>query len=70
VAAAASVLHLHPNTLRYRLRRSSELFELSLDDPDGRLAAWMFLRLNPTYTVPGQPADDGGSKVGPVARSS
>jgi hypothetical protein len=55
VAAAASVLHLHPNTLRYRLRRASELFELALDDPDGRLAAWMFLRLSPAYTVPGQP---------------
>jgi hypothetical protein len=45
VAAAAETLLLHPNTLRYRLRRVADLFELSLDEPDGRLAAWMFFRL-------------------------
>lgn len=45
VASAAATLLLHPNSLRYRLRRISELFDLSLDEPDGRLAAWMFLRL-------------------------
>ena len=45
IATAAAALLLHPNTLRYRLRRAAELFDLSLDEPDARLAAWLFLRL-------------------------
>ena len=30
-------LHIHPNTLRYRVRRAEELLGMSLDDPDNRL---------------------------------
>lgn len=45
VAAAAGSLGVHPNTLRYRLRRAAELFDLGLDHPDNRLAIWMQLRL-------------------------
>jgi DNA-binding PucR family transcriptional regulator len=45
VGAAARELGVHPNTLRYRLRRSAELFGISLDHPDDRLAVWMQLRL-------------------------
>jgi DNA-binding PucR family transcriptional regulator len=37
VRRAADELHIHPNTLRYRLRRAEELLGISLDDPDGRL---------------------------------
>jgi len=37
VRAAATELNVHPNTLRYRLRRAEELLGIALDDPDGRL---------------------------------
>lgn len=45
VAAASASLYLHPNTFRYRLRRTKELFGLDLADADTRLLAWMSLRL-------------------------
>ncbi|EHR52514.1 hypothetical protein SacmaDRAFT_4328 [Saccharomonospora marina XMU15] len=35
---AAGALAIHPNTLRYRMRRLLELVPLDLDDPDVRLA--------------------------------
>ncbi|HEY6785954.1 MAG TPA: helix-turn-helix domain-containing protein [Trebonia sp.] len=47
--AAARRLHVHPQTIRYRLRQVSELFGDALADPDGRfrlllaLRAWRFL---------------------------
>ena len=44
----AKALCIHENTLRYRIRRVQELFELDLDDPDVRLVAWLQLRLAPT----------------------
>ncbi|WP_030855366.1 PucR family transcriptional regulator [Streptomyces sp. NRRL F-4474] len=44
IATAASLLRVHPNTLRHRLRRARELFALDLDDPDVRLAVWLELR--------------------------
>lgn len=37
VRAAAAELNVHPNTLRYRLRRAEDLLGITLDDPDGRL---------------------------------
>ncbi|MFI6582962.1 PucR family transcriptional regulator [Embleya sp. NPDC050493] len=43
--AAAHGLSVHPNTLRYRLRRARELFGVDLDDPTGRLLADIGLRL-------------------------
>lgn len=45
VAEAATQLGVHTNTLRYRLRRTVELFDISLDDPDDRLSLWLQLRL-------------------------
>lgn len=45
IGQAASELGIHPNTLRYRLRRTHELFGVSLEHPDDRLAVWMQLRL-------------------------
>ena len=36
--AAAERLRIHPNTLRYRMKRLLELVPLNLDDPDVRLA--------------------------------
>jgi PucR C-terminal helix-turn-helix domain len=45
VQVAAALLHVHPNTLRYRLRRIRETAPVDLDDPDQRLATWLELRL-------------------------
>lgn len=42
---AAAVLHVHPNTLRYRMRRISEVVgEQRLEDPAARLALQLQLR--------------------------
>ena len=45
IALAAKSLFIHANTLRYRLRRVKDLFNITLDNPDDRLAVWMQLRL-------------------------
>lgn len=45
-AAAARRLNVHPNTLRYRLRRARDLFGVDLSDPAVRLLAEVGLRLN------------------------
>jgi DNA-binding PucR family transcriptional regulator len=37
VRAAADDLHIHPNTLRYRIGRAEEILGMSIDDPDDRL---------------------------------
>ncbi|WP_031170146.1 PucR family transcriptional regulator [Streptosporangium roseum] len=57
VPRAAEVLSLHPNTLRYRLRRISELIDL--DDPDTRLALVIQLRLRRTPDRNPTPCPDG-----------
>jgi DNA-binding PucR family transcriptional regulator len=44
-AATASVLSLHQNTLRYRLRRAQELFGVDLNNPDDTLTLWLSLRV-------------------------
>ncbi|OZD53158.1 hypothetical protein CH252_12400 [Rhodococcus sp. 06-1477-1B] len=44
IRAAATRLGIHPNTLRYRVRRAAEQFGLALDDASSRLALWMQLR--------------------------
>ncbi|MEV0050890.1 helix-turn-helix domain-containing protein [Saccharopolyspora shandongensis] len=38
LGAAAARLEVHPNTVRYRMRKMAELTPLDLDDPDARLA--------------------------------
>ncbi|MFF8917195.1 PucR family transcriptional regulator [Streptomyces sp. NPDC015032] len=48
--AAARRLNVHPNTLRYRLRRARELFGVDLDDPTVRLLADIGLRLTERAT--------------------
>ncbi|WP_338702833.1 helix-turn-helix domain-containing protein [Streptomyces sp. Q6] len=45
VPRAAQLLVLHPNTLRYRLRRVRERFGVDLDDPDTRLVVTLAVRL-------------------------
>lgn len=44
VAAAAAVLHVHPNTVRYRVRRLEQVLSTSLSDPDVRLLLSLSLR--------------------------
>ncbi|MFD8692015.1 PucR family transcriptional regulator [Streptomyces sp. NPDC059651] len=45
VARAAARLVVHPNTLRYRLRRARERFGVDLDDRDTRLLITLAVRL-------------------------
>lgn len=45
VRKAADSLHVHPNTLRYRLRRIAEQTGLNLDDADECLGLWLQLRV-------------------------
>lgn len=45
VAAASRALGVHPNSLRYRLRRITQVCGLDLDSPDARLLAAVQLRL-------------------------
>jgi DNA-binding PucR family transcriptional regulator len=44
VAAAAQQLHVHPNTVRYRVRRIETMLTTSLADPDVRLLLSLGLR--------------------------
>ncbi|WP_163893762.1 PucR family transcriptional regulator [Mycolicibacterium hippocampi] len=44
VAAVARQLHVHPNTVRYRIRRIEKLLGTSLDDADERLVLALGLR--------------------------
>ncbi|MCV7192083.1 PucR family transcriptional regulator [Mycolicibacterium brumae] len=44
VATAAERLHVHPNTVRYRVRRIAKLLGASLDDPETRLLLALSLR--------------------------
>lgn len=53
VASTARQLGVHPNTLRYRLRRLRTRFGLDLDDPDVRLLAELGLRAAGLYPAPG-----------------
>ena len=47
VAAAAQWLHVHPNTVRYRVRRIEEIIGASLSDSDVRLLLSLSLRATP-----------------------
>jgi sugar diacid utilization regulator len=60
MVGAAARLHVHPNTLRYRLRRIRELTGLDLEDPDARLAVALQLRLAtvPTRVPPDDPDEE------------
>ncbi len=45
IAAAAQELHVHPNTVRYRVRRIEKLLSTSLANPDVRLLLSLGLRV-------------------------
>ena len=44
VAGIAAELHVHANTVRYRLQRIAAQYELALDRPHARFAVWALLR--------------------------
>ena len=44
VRVAAERLHVHPNTVRYRVRKAVAVSGIDLDDPDARLMAAVMLR--------------------------
>jgi hypothetical protein len=46
VAQASARLFVHPNTLRYRLRRIGQICGLDLNDPEARFAAMLQLRID------------------------
>ena len=52
VSSAADALHVHPNTLRYRLRRLAEIGEMDLGDSEERFAAQLLLRIVPELYEP------------------
>lgn len=52
---AAKAMHVHPNTLRYRIQRITELSDLDLSDPDVRLALTLQLRTHTRATSPTPP---------------
>ncbi|MFE6286262.1 PucR family transcriptional regulator [Streptomyces sp. NPDC057877] len=54
IPRAAERLTLHPNTLRYRLRRVRERFGVDLDDPDTRLVVMLAVRLAGSGTEDGE----------------
>lgn len=45
VNVASQYLHIHPNTLAYRLRRITEVSGLNLDDPNQRISMFIDLKL-------------------------
>ncbi|HEU5085934.1 MAG TPA: helix-turn-helix domain-containing protein [Roseiflexaceae bacterium] len=44
LARTAEALHVHRNTLLYRLERIRDISGMNLDDPDDRLALWLALK--------------------------
>jgi sugar diacid utilization regulator len=45
IAETARVLHIHPNTLRYRIDQINQLLDVDFDDPDCRFHLILALRL-------------------------
>ncbi|MFC4004957.1 PucR family transcriptional regulator [Prauserella oleivorans] len=45
IDASSTALGIHRHTLRYRLRRISELLDTDLDDPTARAELWLALRM-------------------------
>ena len=55
VSVAAATLHVHPQTVRYRLAALREAFGETLDDPGARLELAIALRM--THPASPEPAD-------------
>jgi len=61
VGVAGKSLHVHPNTVRYRIRKAVAVSGIDLDDPDTRLMAAVLLRAGalsktPTKRRPSDPS--------------
>ena len=52
VNLTSKTLHVHPNTVRYRIRKAVDVCGIDLDDPDARLIAGVLLRAVALSTVP------------------
>lgn len=62
-ALAAKQAHVHVNTLRYRLRKLTEIAHLRLGDADERFALMLQLRLFPELLDGGGSADSGSGEI-------
>lgn len=51
ISTTARALHVHENTVRYRLSRVSDLFGIDLDDPETRMTTWISLRGKAIFDV-------------------
>ncbi|MGB9183882.1 MAG: helix-turn-helix domain-containing protein, partial [Solirubrobacteraceae bacterium] len=51
--AVAAQLHVHPQTVRYRMAKLRELLGESLDTPDGRFELALALRIRAAYSGTG-----------------
>jgi DNA-binding PucR family transcriptional regulator len=59
VGGAAQLLGVHPNTVRYRVRRIEKLLSASLSDPEARLVFSLGLRASePLRRVLDEPGDE------------
>lgn len=73
VGAAARELHVHPQTVRYRLARLRELFGDALDDPQARFECELALRAVPRSQVPyttGEPGPEPKGEEGTAEEQS
>lgn len=57
LAQTSEALHVHRNTLLYRLRRVGEISGLDLEDPEERLALWLALKAHRVIRTLDAPAD-------------
>jgi purine catabolism regulator len=57
LARTAAALHIHRNTLLYRLGRIVEISGHDLDDPEERLALWLALKAHRVLHAQAEPPD-------------
>jgi len=49
LARTAETLHVHRNTLLYRLTRISQICGVDLEDPETRLCLWISVKFHPLF---------------------
>jgi DNA-binding PucR family transcriptional regulator len=70
IAAVAGRMHVHPNTIRYRVRRIETLLGTSLDDPDDRLVLALGLRATEGAQPVKAPSTSSSKRSNPSSPSS
>jgi DNA-binding PucR family transcriptional regulator len=70
VAAVAGRMHVHPNTIRYRVRRIETLLGTSLDDADDRLVLALGLRATEDAQPVNAPSTSSSKRSSASSRSS